>query len=208
LGPAGSCGWPVTCAAGAGFLDVPVVGSRPQAEARALIALAGGDVETLAIVRDVLAVSCATIHHTGPAGTATALKLAVNAFFATQVAALAELLAISKRHGIEPERTFEIVSGFPTMSPAAKGAGALMLANDVSPLFPIELVEKDLAYALETARAGGLEPSILRSVHDLFVQARQHGFGAANVSAVSAVVDCDATSLSPANVVVPTTACG
>lgn len=91
---------------GAGFLDAPVVGSRPQAEVGKLISLVGGQAETLAQVRKTLAdAGAAVVHHVGAVGQGMAMKLAVNALFGIQVAALAELLGMLSKDGIPPEAT-------------------------------------------------------------------------------------------------------
>jgi 3-hydroxyisobutyrate dehydrogenase len=176
---------------GADFLDAPVIGSRPQAEARKLISLVGGNAAVLDSVREFIEVSSPTIHHVGPLGTGSALKLAVNAYFATQVAAIAELLSLMQSSGIDATRALGIVSDLPTTSLAAKGAGALMIANDASPLFPIELVEKDLSYALVMAHVHGLRAELTQRVHSIFQQARRKGFGAMNITAISEVVNCE-----------------
>lgn len=62
------------------FLDAPVVGSRPQAEAKKLIYLIGGEAETLDQVRMVLSSAGAeAMYLVGEIGQGMAMKLAVNA---------------------------------------------------------------------------------------------------------------------------------
>jgi 3-hydroxyisobutyrate dehydrogenase len=82
--------------AGARFLDAPVVGSRPQADAGQLIHLVGGDADIFDRAKGVLSALGGAAHHVGPVGAGARLKLAVNALFGVQVAALAELLALLK----------------------------------------------------------------------------------------------------------------
>ena len=84
-------------ARGQAFVDAPLAGSRPQAEAKSLIFLAGGEPGPVERVRPILLQTGATLHHVGPAGTGMAVKLAVNTLFATQVAAMAELLEIMRK---------------------------------------------------------------------------------------------------------------
>ncbi|MEM7786339.1 MAG: NAD(P)-dependent oxidoreductase [Bacteroidota bacterium] len=88
--------------AGAVFLDAPVAGSRPQAEAGALVYLVGGDAQAVERVRPLFDVLGGAVHHVGPTGQGAAVKLAVNALFATQVAAVAELLAMLQASGVDP----------------------------------------------------------------------------------------------------------
>src|SRR5438552_708500 len=68
-------------------------------------------------------------HHVGPVGAGATLKLVVNALFGTQVAAIAELLALLRGSGCDAVAMAEVLSSIPVTSPAAKGALALMLAK-------------------------------------------------------------------------------
>jgi 3-hydroxyisobutyrate dehydrogenase len=123
-----------------------MIGSRPQAEARALVHLAAGPAEVLADAHGVLEASAARIHHVGGYGTAAALKLLVNAFLATQIATMAELLGVARHTGLDPAAVLDFLSGLPATSPAAASAIGIMTADDFTPSFPVRLVAKDLGY--------------------------------------------------------------
>jgi len=171
---------------GAGFLDVPVVGSRPQAEAGKLISLVGGQAEILTQVQPILtAAGVATIHHVGAVGQGMAIKLAVNALFGIQVAALAELLGMLSKNGISPAKTMECLGDLPVLSLAAKGAGSLMVSKNHAPLFPINLVEKDFHYVAQTAQS--LESLIPTSngVMAVYQTAIAQGHGHENITGIA-----------------------
>src|ERR1700722_20275891 len=53
---------------GANFLDAPVVGSRPQADAGQLIHLVGGDADIFVRAKGVLSSLGSAAHHVGPVG--------------------------------------------------------------------------------------------------------------------------------------------
>jgi 3-hydroxyisobutyrate dehydrogenase len=168
-------------------IDAPVVGSRPQAMAGQLVVLAGGDTGAIAHITPVLQAYAAAIHHVGPTGCGATLKLAVNALFATQVAALAELFGWLNREGINPANTLEVLRSLPLTSPAAAAAAGSIVTQQFAPLFPVELVEKDLSYALSAAHtAGAILPTIER-VRELYVRAREGGHGGAHITAVSQI---------------------
>lgn len=170
---------------GAGFLDAPVVGSRPQAEVGKLISLVGGQAETLAQVGSILtATGVATIHHVGSVGQGMAMKLAVNALFGIQVAALAELLGMLSKDNISPEKAMECLGDLPVLSLAAKGAGSLMVSQNHAPLFPIDLVEKDFRYVTQTAQS--LEATIptVTAVMDIYRSAIAQSHGGDNITGV------------------------
>lgn len=177
--------------AGIAFLDAPVAGSRPQAEAKALIHLVGGEPEIVERARPVLAAMGAALIHAGPAGSGAVLKLAVNMLFGVQVACVAELLALMRRSGLAPDEAFARLSATPVCSPAAKAAGEAMLAGHFAPQFPVELVEKDFGYAVEALGGADAAP-VTTAVRRLFVRAMDAGLGDQNLTAVSQLYGQDA----------------
>ena len=170
---------------GAAFLDAPVVGSRPQAEAGKLIALVGGEAATLARAEAVLlSAGASTIHPVGEVGQGMAMKLAVNALFGIQVVALAEAIAMLKQNGIPPAKAMALLGSLPVLSPVAKLAGNLMISGNHAPLFPIELVEKDFRYTLETAQAGHTEMPVSQRTRDVYQRAIAAGYGNDNITGI------------------------
>jgi 3-hydroxyisobutyrate dehydrogenase len=175
---------------GAAFLDAPVVGSRPQAEAGKLVYLVGGQTETLAQAQSVLRTAgAATLHHVGAVGQGMAMKLAVNALFGIQVAALAELMGMLSKTGIQPEAAMTCLAELPVTSPAARAAGNLMVMNQHAPLFPIALVEKDFRYVTQTAQDLQTETPASTAVHHIYQTAIAKGLGNDNISSVVHLFD-------------------
>lgn len=167
------------------FLAAPVVGSRPQAEAGQLIQLVGGDAATLVTVQPILESHSDVIHHVGDATASMALKLAINALFGIQVAALGEILGMLGKTGMPAETVIDWLNQMPTTSPALKGIGALMAAQNYAPLFPIDLVEKDFRYAQELAQAMGANVPAIEAVQKIYQQAQQSGYGANNIAGIA-----------------------
>lgn len=177
---------------GAAFLDAPVLGSRPQAEDGALAYLVGGDADVLDEVRPVLEELGSAIHHAGPTGRGALMKLAVNALFGVQAAALGELLGLVRAAGMDEGRAAEILGALPVVSPAAKGVLNLMQGRDFAPRFPIDLVEKDFRYALQAAQEAGADLPVAEAVRRVFAKARDEGFGADNISGVARLFGVEA----------------
>lgn len=173
---------------GSEFLDAPVVGSLPQAEAGKLIYLVGGHEATLDRIRSVLA-STGSAQFVGGTAQGMAMKLAVNALFGIQVAALGEIIGILGKNGIDPTRAMECLGELPVISPAAKGAGSLIAANRHTPMFPIQLVEKDFRYMLQTAQMLGANSPISHAIHDVYETAIAQGYGNDNISGVAQLFD-------------------
>ena len=164
------------------FLDAPVVGSRPQAEAAKLIYLVGGEARAFAAAKSVLANLGSTIYHVGPVGSGTKIKLLVNALYGTQVALMAELLGLAKNQNLVCNQVVEILAAIPACSLAAKLAAENMVAENFAPQFPIELVEKDLAY-LEMATVSTAIP-VSTSARTVYQKAIAAGYGMENLTAL------------------------
>jgi 3-hydroxyisobutyrate dehydrogenase len=168
---------------GASLLDAPVVGSLPQAESAQLVLLAGGAQEIFLKAKPVLGCIASVVHHVGPQGQGSTMKLAANALLAIQVAAVAETLAALDKSGIAPKRALEIISGLPVMSPAGNGFAGLMVAGDFAPRFTAALIAKDLRYAVAEAAENATKVPVLQAARDIFDELCAKGFGGENISA-------------------------
>lgn len=167
---------------GIAWVDAPVVGSRPQAEAGGLVFLVGGAPAGVARLQPLFDTLGSAVHHVGAAGRGMAMKLAVNALFGVQVAAVAELLGSLARAGIERAAGMEVLGALAVTSPAAKGVGGLMVARDYAPRFPVELVHKDLGYAVQAAE--GAAP-MTAAAQGVFQAGVARGLGEQNLVAVA-----------------------
>jgi 3-hydroxyisobutyrate dehydrogenase len=164
------------------FLDAPVVGSRPQAQAGQLIFLVGGDSAVVGEVVPTLRLMGSKVLPVGPCGHGMAVKLAVNSLFATQVAVLSEILASLRRNGIDPALAVSLIAETPVCSPAARIAGEMIASNRHDPLFPAALAQKDLAYFLDGS--GGVLP-VIRGVNRRYEELLAASHGDRHLTAVA-----------------------
>jgi 3-hydroxyisobutyrate dehydrogenase-like beta-hydroxyacid dehydrogenase len=165
------------------FIDAPVVGSRRQAEAKQLIFLAGGDSAVIERCAPLFSAASAAVHHAGASGAGAVAKLAVNALFGVQVAAIAELCELVRHAGASPERVLDIIAATPVCSPAAKAAATAMQAGDFAPSFPTELVEKDFGYAVAAAGCDEKAP-LVAAARRVFARAIERGCGADDLTGI------------------------
>ncbi len=184
---------------GARFVEAPVVGSLPQAETGQLLIIAAGREHAVDDARPVLEKVGSRVLEVGSPPAASSLKLAVNALFAGQLALLGEVLRGLHGLGVERERSLALLGETPVLSAAAAANGRLMIDGS-EPLFPIDLVVKDLGYAYSMVDAVGVEAgsieeadgssegrqqgSVLRAVYDVFEEARLAGLGGENITAI------------------------
>lgn len=167
------------------FLDAPVAGSLPQAEAAQLIYLVGGDAEIFNLAQPTLNVLGGAVHHAGAVGSGMAIKLAVNALFGIQAAAMGELIGFMQRCGLDDAQAVSILTATPVCSPAAKALAGAMIARKFAPLFPIELVEKDLRYLVASAQLNQAKVPIGESAQQVFNDALKQGYGTDHISGVA-----------------------
>ena len=170
--------------AGRPFVDAPLAGSRPQAEAGQLIFFAGGETASVDGIRAVLEPLAAAVHHAGGAGAGAAVKLMVNALFGAQVAVVAELIGFAGAADIDATRAVEIVASTPVCSPAAQGAAMAMLTRNWAPAFPIDLVAKDFGLVEHSAQRDGASVPLCRRVREIFAHALDAGLGGDNITGI------------------------
>lgn len=172
-------------AKGVAFLDSPLAGSRPQAEAGQLVFMAGGEAADLARAEPVLLAMGAAVHHAGGAGAGAAVKLMLNSLFGAQLAIMGELIGFARKCGIDPARAVEIIGATPVASPAVKVAAGAMLNRAFAPAFPIDLVEKDFALTLAAAAAVNAATPVTGAVRDVFSAAKTEGLGNLNITGIA-----------------------
>jgi 3-hydroxyisobutyrate dehydrogenase len=171
------------------FLDAPVVGSRPQAEAGDLRFLVGGSTSALRSVRPVLERLGSAVHHVGPVGSGATMKLVVNALLGVEAAALAEALSLAERAGVDAAVAADVLGATPVASPAMKRFAGLIRSGDFAPNFPLRLAEKDLRYAERLALESGVRLETVRVAHALASRAVASGLGDLDLAALGRVLE-------------------
>lgn len=169
------------------FIEAPVAGSLPQAEQGKLVFFASGGDKDVERVLPVLRAMGGTVHQAGSAaGDGALVKLVVNALLGIEVCAMAELLALTRRQGADPVRLLEMVATTAVSSPALQAAAGSMIAGNFTPMFPVELMEKDLAYALVAAGDGARLP-LVQVAKARFEATKNQGFGRDHITRVAAL---------------------
>nr|WP_320133625.1 NAD(P)-dependent oxidoreductase [uncultured Holophaga sp.] len=165
------------------FLEAPVSGSRPQAEGALLIFLAGGEAAVFAQAEPVLKAMGSVLHHVGPLGQGALLKLATNTLMGIETTALAELLGMLKRGGVDLGKAVEVLSTTAVWSGILTRNAKSMLEGTFAPVFPVDLLEKDMRYTLEAAGEEAA-PTIAAS-RGVFREAMDAGMAGDNHTAVA-----------------------
>ena len=173
---------------GCQLVDAPVTGSRNNAAGGDLRFLVGGDVDLFERVRPVLEMMGRTIVHVGPTGSGARLKLVNNFVCGVQAVALAEAIALIERTGLNRDIATGVLADGAPGSPLVKTVGPRMTHSDYAVHFALDLMRKDLAYAIADGTRFGLELTTAVAARDRFTSASSAGLGRKDFSAVAEAV--------------------
>jgi 3-hydroxyisobutyrate dehydrogenase len=169
---------------GCELIDAPVTGSKTQANSGELTFLVGGSTSALERARPALSAMGKAVIHLGPTGSGAMLKLINNFVCGTQLASLAEGLAMIERSGLDRTAALEILTGGAPGSPLVKAVSARMTAQDFAPHFLLRLMAKDLGYAIAEGSNLDLDLTTAKAALGLFQQGIATGHGEQDIAAV------------------------
>lgn len=129
------------------FLDAPVSGGAVGARDAKLVAMVGGEEETLALVYPVLQVIAARIVHMGEVGAGQATKAVNQVMVAGINQAVCEALAFAEAMHLPMDKVVEVAGSGAAGNWYLDHRGASMVAGDFTPNFRVALHHKDLTIA-------------------------------------------------------------
>jgi 3-hydroxyisobutyrate dehydrogenase/2-hydroxy-3-oxopropionate reductase len=162
----------------ASLLDVPVLGSLPQAESGTLKLFAGGDAAAFDRVAPLLRTLGEPLR-TGPLGSGAAAKLVANATLVGTIALLGETLALADGLGLARETTWEVLATTP-LEAQAERRRPIVESGAYPPRFRLSLARKDADLVL----AGDLDLPVLAGAREHLAAAEAAGLGDDDYSAV------------------------
>jgi 3-hydroxyisobutyrate dehydrogenase len=169
---------------GCEVIDAPVTGSKTQANSGELNFLVGGSADALEKARPALEAMGRSVIHLGPTGSGALLKLINNFVCGTQIAALAEGLAMIESSGLDRTAALAVLTNGAPGSPLVKAVSARMTAQDYAPHFLLRLMAKDLSYAIAEGGKLTLDLSTAKTALGLFQQGIASGHGEQDIAAV------------------------
>ena len=162
---------------GIGFVDAPVSGGSEGAKNATLTIFVGGEPADVERAHPVLAAMGKTITHFGPAGSGQAVKAVNQVVIAGIYLGVAEGMVLAMKAGLDPATVATALGGGVAKSWILENRSGKMIANDYPLGFRTSLHLKDLAIALELARATGatLPVSALAAQLEAGLVARGYG---------------------------------
>lgn len=164
-------------ARGVGFVDAPVSGMQARAEAGTLTIMCGGARDDLARIEPLLRRMGDTILHMGGVGAGQLAKLVNQLLFDINAAALAEILPMAAKMGLDPEKAAAIVNSGTGRSYASEFFAPRILKGEFSAGYPMRHAYKDLVSAAEISAAQGIPLPVLAAATATYQQALLRGYG-------------------------------
>jgi 3-hydroxyisobutyrate dehydrogenase-like beta-hydroxyacid dehydrogenase len=185
---------------GQGYVAAPVFGNPDAARQRQLFIVAGGataDVERCQPLFDVLGQRTFVIG-TDP-GHANLVKLLGNMMTATTLEILGEVVAVARKHGLDPKPFIDIMTSTMFGGRAHKIYGDKIIRQSYAPGFVLPLVLKDVRLALAEAENAGAPMPSVDVVRDRLITGIARGYADLDWTALGLVAAEEAGLSQPAS---------
>lgn len=162
-------------ALGCDYLDAPVSGGEVGAKNAALTIMVGGPEATFTRVKPLFELMGKNITLVGATGDGQTAKVANQIIVALNIEAVSEALLFAAKAGADPAKVRQALMGGFAASRILEVHGERMINRTFNPGFRIELHQKDLNLALQSARAMGVSLPNTATAQELFNACAAHG---------------------------------
>nr|WP_232232595.1 NAD(P)-dependent oxidoreductase [Cupriavidus sp. amp6] len=172
-------------AAGLEFLDAPVSGMQSRAEAGTLTVMCGGSEQTFEKVKPWLERMGNNVLYMGEAGSGQLTKLVNQLLFDINCAALAEILPMSRRMGLDPEKIASVINSGTGRSYASEFFLPRILDRHFSDGYPLRAAYKDLVSAAELGARHCIPMPVLAAATATYQMSLLTGHGSSDKGAMT-----------------------
>ncbi len=176
-------------ARGVGFLDAPISGMQARAEDGTLTVMCGGEQAVFDRVKPLLEHIGTTILFMGPTGSGQLTKLINQLLFDINAAALAEVLPMAAKMGLDPDLVGEVVNSGTGRSYASEFFIPRILKGHFSDGYPMAHAYKDLVSGAELGAQKCMPMPVLAAATATYQSALLRGLGAQDKGAMVQVFE-------------------
>lgn len=176
---------------GHAWVDAPLSGGAPAALAGTLTLMLGGEDADVARARDVLAPLASRITHCGPSGAGQTVKLLNQIIVGTAMTGLAEVSALVRANGLDPEVVRQALSGGRADSPLLQEFFVKFASADPTVTGRISNMVKDLDGATGAGRTLGVPLPLTSAAAEVHRWLASRGLANADSAALLAYYDAD-----------------
>ena len=159
------------------FIDAPVSGMEARARDATLTIMCGGDEATFAAIEPYLARMGNNILFMGPAGSGQLTKLINQLLFDINAAALAEILPMAVKMGLDPEKVGSVVNSGTGRSYASEFFIPRVLEGNFADGYAMRNAYKDLVSAAELGGKACIPMPVLAAATATYQLALLQGHG-------------------------------
>ena len=166
------------------FLDAPVTGSSPAADAGTLTIMVGGDAADIAREMPAFEAMGALIRHVGPRGHGQRVKLVNNAVAIANTITAGQALLAARALGVDLDALVEVLSAGAGGSVVLDLKAGPMRSHEYPLLFKTEHMLKDVQHCLDAVGAEGVPFPAAADAREVLVATVGRGLGEADYAAV------------------------
>ncbi len=166
------------------FLDAPISGMEARSKAGTLTIMVGGEEPAFQQVRPALEAMGNTILYLGASGNGQIMKMINNVLFDIHCAAIAEILPLAAKMGLDPEQVVAVARKGTGQSFALDNFGPLILEGNFGPGYPLEDAYKDMVHAVEISSAHRIPLPVTSATMATYQMALDLGLGRENKGAM------------------------
>ncbi len=161
---------------GSTFVDAPISGGAKGAEEATLSVMIGASDEAYACVHPFVRHFAASVFHVGPSGAGAIAKLVNNQIFLCTSIIVQEGFVLGAKAGMDANDLLEILKASSANTVLA-GARLTLSRNFENVIFKLGIAVKDIAVALESARALGVAMPGTEAAYGVYESALEEGYG-------------------------------
>ncbi|MDO9211626.1 MAG: NAD(P)-dependent oxidoreductase [Deltaproteobacteria bacterium] len=166
------------------FLDAPISGMEARAKAGTLTIMVGGEEAVFQQVRPALEAMGNKIIYAGISGNGQMMKLINQVMFDIHCAAIAELLPMAVKMGLDPEQTCTVARTGTGQCFALDNFAPLILEGNFGPGYPLADAYKDMVHVAEISSAHRIPLPITAAAMVTYQMALDQGLGKENKGAM------------------------
>ncbi len=169
---------------GSDFLEAPVIGSVVPAQKGLLTIVVSGDESTYKNNLDIFSVLGKEIFYMGDYGMASTMKLINNTVLGSFLNVLCEAYSFVKKAGIDEKLALKVLENGAGKSMVLDAKKEKLLNEDYSTHFSVNLIHKDLSYALDVANKLGVASQFTSTSREFYNSAKANNLSDLDFSAV------------------------
>ncbi|WP_162499466.1 NAD(P)-dependent oxidoreductase [Burkholderia mayonis] len=175
-------------ALGVSWVDAPVSGGVPGAEAGTLAVMAGGPLADVDAVRALIGAYASRVTHLGDAGAGQTAKLCNQAIVTATVTAIAEAVGLAQASGIDAARLAEALAGGWADSVLLQTFVPRMTSGGHPPIGALKTFQKDVDAIADAARDAGAVMPVAATVQQVLRLGAAMGLAQADFAAFIDIV--------------------